>query len=46
MGCVGFFRSPEEPAQSALEIHPALKSHPQLQLRVGVHSGPVNQITM
>ena len=40
-----FFRSPEEPAQCALEIHAALKSHPQLQLRVGVHSGPVNQIT-
>src|SRR5207245_10398803 len=40
-----FFRSPEEPAQCALEIHAALKSHPHLQLRVGVHSGPVNQIT-
>jgi len=40
-----FFRSPEEPAQCALEIHAALKSHPHLQLRMGVHSGPVNQIT-
>ena len=40
-----FFRSPEEPAQCALEIHAALKSHPQLQLRMGVHSGPVNQIS-
>jgi len=40
-----FFRSPEEPAQCALEIHTALKSHPHLQLRMGVHSGPVNQIT-
>src|SRR6478735_1214645 len=40
-----FFRSPEEPAQCALEIHTALKSHPHLQLRIGVHSGPVNQIT-
>jgi len=40
-----FFHSPEEPAQCALEIHAALKSHPHLQLRMGVHSGPVNQIT-
>jgi len=40
-----FFRSPEEPAQCALEIHTALKSHLHLQLRMGVHSGPVNQIT-
>jgi serine/threonine-protein kinase len=40
-----FFRSPEEPAQCALEIHAALKSHPHIQLRMGVHSGPVNQVT-
>src|SRR5256885_12282500 len=40
-----FFRSPEEPAQCALEIHAASKSHPHLQLRMGVHSGPVNQIS-
>ena len=40
-----FFRSPEEPAQCSLEIHAALKSHPHIQLRMGVHSGPVNQVT-
>src|SRR4029079_2211719 len=40
-----FFHSPAEPAQCALEIHAASKSHPYLQLRMGVHSGPVNQIT-
>src|SRR5438067_6118862 len=40
-----FFRSPEEPAQCALEIHQASQSHPHLQLRMGVHSGPVNQIS-
>jgi TolB-like protein/Flp pilus assembly protein TadD len=40
-----FFRSPEEPAQCALEIHQASKSHAHLQLRMGVHSGPVNQIS-
>jgi TolB-like protein/Flp pilus assembly protein TadD len=40
-----FFRSPEEPAQCALEIHATSKSHLHLQLRMGVHSGPVNQIS-
>src|SRR5436305_12495906 len=40
-----FFRSPEEPAQCALEIHTESKSHLNLKLRMGVHSGPVNQIT-
>jgi TolB-like protein/class 3 adenylate cyclase/Tfp pilus assembly protein PilF len=40
-----FFRSPEEPAQCALEISQALKDHPHIRLRMGVHSGPVNQVT-
>ena len=40
-----FFRSPEEPAQCALEISEALKDHPHIQLRMGVHSGPVNRVT-
>jgi TolB-like protein/class 3 adenylate cyclase/Flp pilus assembly protein TadD len=40
-----FFRSPEEPAQCALEISQALKGHPHIKLRMGVHSGPVNQVT-
>jgi class 3 adenylate cyclase len=40
-----FFRSPEEPAQCALEISRALKDYPHIQLRMGVHSGPVNQVT-
>ncbi len=39
-----FFRSPEEPAQCALEISRALKDHPHIQVRMGVHSGPVNQV--
>src|SRR5262249_44400295 len=39
-----FFRSPEEPAQCALEISQALKDHPRIQLRMGVHSGPVSQV--
>src|SRR6266568_7136551 len=40
-----FFHSPEEPAQCALEISQALKDHPNIELRMGVHSGPVNQVT-
>ena len=39
-----FFRSPEEPAQCALEISQALKSVPAIKVRMGVHSGPVNQV--
>jgi TolB-like protein/Tfp pilus assembly protein PilF len=39
-----FFHSPEEPAQCALEISQALKDHPHVKLRMGVHSGPVNQV--
>src|SRR5262245_28076515 len=39
------FHSPEEPAQCALEISRVLKEYPHIQLRMGVHSGPVNQVT-
>ncbi len=39
-----FYRSPEEPAQCAFEISRALKEHPRLQLRMGIHSGPVSGI--
>ena len=40
-----FFQSPEEPVRCALEISKALQEHPQIQLRMGVHSGPVNRVT-
>src|SRR5438309_4791919 len=40
-----FFRSPEEPVHCAMEIASALKQHPQVRVRMGVHSGPVNQVT-
>jgi adenylate cyclase len=39
-----FFESPEEPVQRALEISRLLKNNPRLRLRMGVHSGPVDQI--
>ncbi|PYL26265.1 MAG: hypothetical protein DMF37_02745, partial [Verrucomicrobia bacterium] len=40
-----FFHSPEEPVRCALEISRTLREHPHIQLRMGVHSGPVNQVT-
>src|SRR5437870_10440652 len=40
-----FRSSPEAPVQCALEIAQALKNHPKLQLRMGIHSGPVNEVT-
>jgi TolB-like protein/class 3 adenylate cyclase/Tfp pilus assembly protein PilF len=39
-----FFQTPEEPAQCAMEIARSLKSHPNIRLRMGVHSGPVDQV--
>lgn len=39
-----FFRSPEEPVRCALEISEKLKENPDIQLRMGIHSGPVNQV--
>src|SRR5256885_97996 len=35
----------EAPALCALEISKALKSHPELRVRMGIHSGPVNEVT-
>jgi TolB-like protein/class 3 adenylate cyclase/Tfp pilus assembly protein PilF len=40
-----FFHSPEEPVRCALEISRTLQEYPHIQLRMGVHSGPVNQVT-
>ena len=40
-----FRTSPEAPVLCALEISKALKSHPELPVRMGIHSGPVNEIT-
>jgi TolB-like protein/class 3 adenylate cyclase/Flp pilus assembly protein TadD len=39
-----FYTSPEAPAQCAVEISGALKEHPRLQLRMGIHSGPVSGV--
>jgi TolB-like protein/class 3 adenylate cyclase len=39
-----FYTSPEAPAQCAMDISRALKEHQRLQLRMGIHSGPVSGI--
>jgi adenylate cyclase len=39
-----FYRSPEEPAQCAVEISRALKNNARLQVRMGIHSGPVSGV--
>jgi serine/threonine-protein kinase len=39
-----FFENLEQPARCALEIARALKNHPEIQVRMGIHSGPVNQV--
>src|SRR6266481_5428408 len=39
-----FYTSLEAPAQCAVEISRALKEHPRLELRMGVHSGPVSGV--
>jgi TolB-like protein/class 3 adenylate cyclase/Tfp pilus assembly protein PilF len=44
-GALVFRNSLEEPVLCALEIGQALKSHPELRVRMGIHSGPVNEVT-
>src|SRR5204862_3430576 len=43
-GALVFHESPEAPVACALEISKALKNHPELRVRMGIHSGPVNEI--
>ena len=40
-----FRRSVEEPARCALEIAEALQKHPELPVRMGIHNGPVSEVT-
>ncbi len=39
-----FFNEPEAPIECAMEISAAIKNHPEIRLRMGIHSGPVNQV--
>jgi TolB-like protein/Flp pilus assembly protein TadD len=40
-----FRTSPEAPVLCALEISKELKNHPELHVRMGIHSGPVNEVS-
>jgi adenylate cyclase len=39
-----FFDNPEAPIECAVEISAAIKDHPGIRLRMGIHSGPVNRV--
>jgi TolB-like protein/Flp pilus assembly protein TadD len=39
-----FFDDPQAPIECAMEIAAALKSHSEIRLRMGIHSGPVNAV--
>src|SRR5438552_13614321 len=42
-GALVFRSSPEAPVLCAMEIARVLKNHPKLGVRMGIHSGPVNE---
>jgi adenylate cyclase len=44
-GALVFRTSPEAPVICAIEIARALKKHPELRVRMGVHSGPIKDVT-
>jgi len=44
-GALVFQASPEAPVKCAVEIARELKKHPALRVRMGVHSGPVKEVT-
>ena len=43
-GALVFRNSPEAPVLCALEISKELKNYPELRVRMGIHSGPVNEV--
>jgi len=44
-GALVFRTTPEAPVLCAVEISRELKKHPDLRVRMGIHSGPVNEVT-
>src|SRR6201984_1874051 len=44
-GALVFRNHLEAPVLCAMEISKELKRHPEVQVRMGIHSGPVNEIT-
>ena len=43
-GALVFRNNPDAPVLCALEISKELKNHPELHVRMGIHSGPVNEV--
>ena len=43
-GALVFRTSPEAPVLCAIEISKELKKYPELRVRMGIHSGPVNEV--
>jgi adenylate cyclase len=44
-GALVFRTTPDAPVECALEISRALKDQPELRVRMGIHSGPVRDVT-
>jgi TolB-like protein/Tfp pilus assembly protein PilF len=44
-GALVFRTNSEAPVLCALEISKELQKHPELRVRMGIHSGPVNEVT-
>src|SRR5262245_50711813 len=44
-GALAFRNNPEAPVLCSEEIARALKSRPEIRVRMGIHSGPVNEVT-
>ncbi|HXY60386.1 MAG TPA: adenylate/guanylate cyclase domain-containing protein, partial [Chthoniobacterales bacterium] len=44
-GALVFRTNPEAPVKCAIEIARELKKHPELRVRMGIHSGPVKDVT-
>ena len=39
-----FYNTPEAPVECAFEVSKAAREHPELKLRMGIHSGPVSGV--
>jgi class 3 adenylate cyclase len=44
-GALVFHTTPEAPVACAIEVSKALKDYPELRVRMGIHSGPVKEVT-
>ena len=40
-----FFGDPEAAVECAMEVSSGLKAHPEIHVRMGIHSGPVHRVT-